>query len=59
MYDIEIGKTDLTVLKQYLTNLKKRTALTNHNKSLKKVRRQLESIFSVKNNRRPAIPWGY
>ncbi|SCY54763.1 hypothetical protein [Desulfoluna spongiiphila] len=59
MYDIEIGNTDLTVLKKYLADLKKRTALKTHRKTLGKVRRQLELIFSTKNPTRPAIPWGY
>ena len=59
MYDIEIGKTDLSVLKKYLKDVKNRTAMTNHRKSLGKVKRQLESIFTAKNKKRPAIPWGY
>jgi len=59
MYDIEIGNTDLTVLKQYLADMKKRTALKTHRKTLGKVKRQLELIFSTKNPTLPAIPWGY
>ena len=59
MYEIEIGKTDLSVLKQYLNNLKKRSARINHKKSLGKIRRQLEAVFSTKRKKRPAIPWGY
>ncbi|WP_300674280.1 hypothetical protein [Desulfoluna sp.] len=59
MYDLEIGKTDLSVLKQYLTDLKKRNALKTHRKALRNVKHQLEAIFSPKKSRRPAIPWGY
>lgn len=59
MYDIEIGNTDLSVLKQYLTDLKKRSTVRTHRKALKKVKRQLERIFSTKNPTLPAIPWGY
>lgn len=59
MYDIDIRNTDLSVLKQYLNELKKRTALKNHRTALNKVKRQLEAIFTAKNPTLPAIPWGY
>lgn len=51
MYDIDVGKCDLSVLKRYLAQLKTRKALEARKKALRAMKRQLATIFAA----RPAI----
>ncbi len=58
MYDIDLGKTDLSLLEAYLIDLKKRAAVHTGQQSLGRVKHQLETIFTAKGHPKPIIPWG-